>query len=87
MKYTKTFITTKRGYDLERKKMTFQMGKRHSERFYEVTKVPESITERFPLHAGNCILHLSKQILADFVLLMHDNLRPDSFKFCYSGNA
>ena len=67
------------------RRVSFKNGTQHSENFFEVNKVPPKITERFPLHAGNCVLHLSKLILVKFVLFLHDHLLPDSFALIYTG--
>ena len=56
-----------------------------SDNIYEVTKTPTTIIERFPIHCGNCVLHLSKLLLMRFVVFLYDFLIPDSFKFIYTG--
>ena len=70
---------------MEAKKPNFKNGFRHSERYFEVNKIPNTVIERFPLHAGNCVLHLSKLILAKFVMFLHECLMPESFCLIYTG--
>lgn len=50
-----------------------------------MSRVPNSIVERFPLTAGNCVLHLSKLLLFDFVLFLEKFLKKNTFKLCYTG--
>ena len=85
-KFTRSFITTEKGFNDQIRRISFKSGTQHSENFFEVNKVPPKITERFPLHAGNCVLHLSKLILGRFVVFLHDHLISDSYSFIYTGN-
>ena len=84
-KFTRSFITTEKGFNSQIRRVTFKSGTQHSENFFEVNKVPSKITERFPLHAGNCVLHLSKLILGRFVTFLYDHLLPGSFCLIYCG--
>ena len=78
-------MTTERGFKIQAKKTTFKNGVQMSENFFEINKHPERIIERFPLAAGNTVLHLSKKILLDFVRFLNKNLEKNSFKFIYTG--
>ena len=72
---------------MTQKNRLFRDGLQHSERFFEVTKTPQTIVERFPLHAGNCVLHQSKILLVDFVVVLEKFLQEESFKFLYTGKS
>ena len=71
---------------MTQKNRLYKDGVKHSERFYEITKTPKSITERFPLHAGTTVLHQSKIILGNFVVTLEKFLQPDSFRLLYTGS-
>ena len=66
------------------KASTFKSGKQVSENFYEVTRNQSTITEKYPIHCGTTILHLSKLILLNFVKFLDDFLIRDSFEIVYS---
>ena len=85
-KFTKSFITTERGFNGQIRRLTFKSGSQKSDNFFEVNKIPPRITEKFPLHAGNCVLQLSKLILCNFVLFLYEHLIADSFCLVYTGN-
>ena len=55
-----------------------------SENFYEMTKSPEHFTEKYPLHCGTAVLHMSKLILLKFVKFLYDFLIPDTYEIVYS---
>ena len=79
-------ITTEKGFNRQKKDIHFQRGNKVSENFYEVSKQLKKIVERYPIHAGLTVLHFSKLILMEFVLFLHEFLKPNSFELCYSGN-
>ena len=55
------------------------------ENVYEVSKHAMKITEKYPIQAGLCVLHLSKLIMLEFVIFLYDTLIQDSFEFIYTG--
>ena len=55
-----------------------------SDNFYEITKKPQNFTEKYPIHCGTAVLHMSKMILLRFVKFLYDFLIPDSFEIVYS---
>ena len=65
--------------------MNFQNGKQLSENFYEVTRKSSRYDEKYPLHCGAAILHMSKLILLKFVIFLEENLVEDSFELVYTG--
>ena len=71
---------------MTQKNRLYKDGVKHSERFYEITKTPKSIIERFPLQAGTTVLHQSKIILGNFVVTLEKFLQPNSFRLLYTGS-
>ena len=69
---------------MQRKKLEYQRSHKVSENFYEITKHLTTVIERYPLHCGLTVLHLSKLILMEFVLFLHEFLEKDAFEICYS---
>ena len=51
-----------------------------------MTKKPEGFTEKYPIHCGTAVLHMSKMILLRFVKFLDDFLIPQSYEIVYSGN-
>ena len=64
--------------------MNFKSGGQISENFYEMTKTPTSFVEKYPLHCGTAVLHMSKLILLKFVKFLYDFLIPNSYEVVYS---
>ena len=84
-KFTRTSITTKNGFERMAKNANFKSGHRLSSNFYEITKKPSGFTEKYPIHCGTAVLHMSKLILLRFMNFLHKHLIPDSFEIVYSG--
>ena len=52
---------------------------------FEITSKNKKIVERYPIHVGLTVLHLSKLILLEFICFLYDTLLTDSFEFIYTG--
>jgi hypothetical protein len=52
---------------------------------YEVTTHCKKIVERYPIHIGLTVLHLSKLILLEFITFLYDTLKEESFELIYTG--
>lgn len=65
--------------------MSFKGGQQVSERFYELTKAPETYIEKYPLAQGTAVLHMSKCILLEFVSFLAEYLIDGSWEPCYTG--
>ena len=65
--------------------MNFKTGKQLSENCFEVTRKNSKYDEKYPLHCGTAILHMSKLILLKFVIFLEENLVEKSFELVYTG--
>ena len=66
--------------------MSFKSSVKVSDNLHEMTKKMETFTEKYPIHCGTAILHMSKLILLNFMNFLHEFLIPDSWEACYTGN-
>ena len=78
-------LTTERGFNRWCKHSLFKEAKKVSENYYELTKKTDSVVEKYPIHCGTAILHMSKLILLQFVKFLGDFLVEGSFELVYSG--
>ena len=85
-KFTQTSLMTEKGYKRASKHVTFKKANRMSENIFEVTKSKTRVTEKYPIHCGHNVLHLSKLILMEFVVFLHEFLEPDAFELIYTGD-
>ena len=85
LKFTKSRVTTLKGFKTSRKKMSFKNGRQLSDNLFEVTSVSNNAKEKYPIVCGHTVLHLSKLILMKFVLFLHDFLKPNCFELIYTG--
>ena len=53
---------------------------------FEVSSKNKKIVERYPIHVGLTVLHLSKLIMLEFICFLYDTLIKDSFEFIYTGS-
>ena len=84
-KFTKTMLTTERGFNKWSKHRLFKEARKVSDNYYEITKKTSEIVEKYPIHCGTAILHMSKLILLEFVKFLGDFLIEGSFELVYSG--
>ena len=84
-KFTKSSLTTSKGFERWRKHLSFKSGGQVSERFYELNKKCQVVCEKYPIHCGTAVLHLSKLILLNFVKFLDDFLVKDSWEAVYTG--
>ena len=52
---------------------------------FEISSRKKKIVERYPIHVGLTVLHLSKLIMLEFITFLYDTLQKDSFEFIYTG--
>ena len=57
-----------------------------SENLFEMTKKPATFTEKYPIHCGTAVLHMSKLILLNFVKFLEEFLIDYSWEAVYTGN-
>ena len=50
-----------------------------------MTKKCATYTEKYPIHCGTAVLHMSKLILLEFVDFLNEFLIPGSWEPCYTG--
>ena len=84
-KFSKHTICGEKRFKQLEKKPTFLNSKQVGEYTYEVKQIMTKIVEMYPLQIGNSILHLSKLLLAEFIVLLDRFLVEDSFKLIYTG--
>ena len=65
--------------------MNFKSGQKVSERFYELTKTPETFCEKYPIAQGTAVLHMSKCILLEFVSFLNEYLIEGTWEPVYTG--
>ena len=68
------------------KRATFERFVELTDKTYEVQETISKISEVYPIHIGNTILHLSKLLLVEFVTFLEKYLQKDSFRMAYTGN-
>ena len=68
-------------------KPTFRDHIKLTETMIEVKEIHTKIKERYPIHVGNTILHLSKLLLCEFVCFLEKYLLEGEFELCYGGKA
>ena len=78
-------LTSSKGFNRWKKHISFKSGCQMSDRFYELTKKSQVVTEKYPIHCGTAVLHLSKLILLNFVKFLDDFLIKDSWEAVYTG--
>ena len=84
-KFSKTRLMTLKGFQKYKKSITFKRGRPMSENLMEITRASSSYVEKYPIHCGLTVLHLSKLILLEFIIFLYDHLEKDSFQLIYSG--
>ena len=84
-KFSTTKIATRDKFAKLTRKMTFKDCEKISENIFEVKLDPSQILEKYPLHIGNTVLHLSKLIMLEFVTFLEEYLLPDTFRLIYTG--
>ena len=85
-KFKKNVICGLRKMQEKSKRPTFQHFVELTESTYEVQETITKISEVYPIHIGNTILHLSKLLLVEFVTFLEKYLQKDSFRMAYTGN-
>ena len=83
--YVKNTFCNKRAFDIKRMKPTFRDHIQLTDSIFEVKEIHTKIKERYPIHVGNTILHLSKLLLCKFVAFLEKFLVKDEYEFCYTG--
>ena len=83
-KFTKTTVCGPAIYKQKARRPTFQGQVEISDTLYEIKEMVSKITEKYPLPAGNTILHLSKLLLANFMVFLEKFLVDDSWRILYS---
>jgi hypothetical protein len=66
-------------------KATFKSSIQLSETMFEIEELITNVKEVYPLHVGNTILHMSKLLLAKFVVFLEKFLKYDTFRLIYTG--
>ena len=84
-KFSRTKLMTLKGFEKYKKSITFKRSRAMSENFIEITRGVSTYVEKYPIHCGLTVLHLSKLILLEFIIFIYDHLRENSFEFIYSG--
>ena len=67
-------------------KPTFKSATKLSDTMFEIHESLSRIQENYPLHVGNTILHMSKLLLAKFIMFLEKYLKEDCFRLVYTGN-
>ena len=84
-KFTKHTICGEKILKQKSVKPSFQSSEKLSNSMYEVKEKILRIKEKYPIHIGNTILHLSKLLLAEFIVFLELYLIPDTWRLLYSG--
>ena len=85
-KFTKTRLMTKKSFEKHKKSITYKKSSKMSENIFEITRAHTNYVEKYPLHCGLTVLHLSKLILLKFILFLYDHLIESSYELIYTGN-
>ncbi len=85
-KFSKNVICGLRKKNEKSKRSTYKACIQLTDETYEVQETITKITEVYPIHIGNTILHLSKLLLVEFVTFLEEYLQKDSFRLIYTGN-
>lgn len=85
MRFSKHTICGKNIMNQKSVRPTFKSAIKLSDTMYEVQENLTNIKEIYPLHVGNTILHLSKLLLANFIVFLEKYLVKDSFRLVYTG--
>ena len=83
-KFTKTTVCGPVIYKQKARRPTFQGQVEISDTLFEIKELISNIKEKYPLPAGNTILHLSKLLLANFMVFLEKFLVDDSWRILYS---
>jgi hypothetical protein len=68
-----------------RKKIGFRSATKIADDIYEATQKQMKIVEQYPIQCGLTVLHLSKVLMLEFIVFLHDSLKKHSFEFIYTG--
>ena len=85
-KFEKTRLMTHKSYSKYKKSVTYKRSHAVSENLTEITRAKTSYVEKYPIHCGLTVLHLSKLILLRFVLFLYEHLNENTYEFLYTGN-
>ena len=85
-RFEKTRLMTHKGFERYRKSITYKRSHSLSENLMEITRAKSSYVEKYPIHCGLTVLHLSKLILLRFIVFLYDHLEAQSFEILYTGN-
>ena len=72
-------------FRIKQRKPVFVDSVQLTDNMFEVKEILTKIKEKYPIHIGNTILHLSKLLLCRFVVFLEKYLMKDEYKFMYTG--
>ena len=87
LNFMKNTFCNRRAFDIKQMKPTFRDHIKLTETMIEVKEIHTKIKERYPIHVGNTILHLSKLLLCEFVCFLEKYLLEGEFELCYGGKT
>ena len=64
--------------------MSFKSKSIIGDNLYELNLCNMKIVEKYPIHVGLTVLHLSKLIMLRFIVFLYEHLKKDSFKIIYT---